>query len=176
MTVTSTPPPPRPRRSWLLYGSLALNLLFVGLFAGAVVARHRFGPPDFAAPHKLLGDPGLRHFVSSLPKERRDAIRVGSQDDRRLLREARQKAHQARIDAENVIGTAPLDPARIETALANVMAADDEARKVGIKVMLASFAKMTPEERAQFQQWRRRHVPPLPPLPPQHDEAGEPKK
>ena len=99
---------PAPRRSWMrwaLVASLGLNLVFVGLIAGALIK----GPP---APPV----PGIGHYVRALPEaSRRDlgeALRA-SRPDWSGMREAcaRREALAAALTAE------PFEPAAVAALL-----------------------------------------------------------
>lgn len=150
------PSQPAPRR-WpkVLIVSLALNLLFVGLVAGAMIARHRWGGPGGLS----LGDPSLRGFLHSLPKERRDTIRAASDDLRPALRPLREAVFKARSDFNEAMDAPTLDAARIEAALATLIQTEAAARKAGIPLLTRAIGQMTPDERTRFQEFRRRHEP-----------------
>jgi len=92
----STPDNPKPRR-WprvLLAVSLALNLLFLGLFAGASF-RHR-SLDAVSGPPRTIGGAMFR----ALPSEDRRALRAGSKtshQDRRAGQKADAKAISAAL-------------------------------------------------------------------------------
>lgn len=167
MTDVAAPQPVK-RRSWLLIASLALNLLILGMVGGAVFARHRMGGPrDPLNIGRLMGDPGLRGFIRSLPKDREAALRAASEPARKNLRPLREAAQQARAAATMALKAEPFDAAQMELAMAGLIAAETAVRQAGVAVLVNAVSSMTPAERAQFQAWRARHefMPPPPPNP-----------
>ncbi|MEQ1696640.1 MAG: periplasmic heavy metal sensor [Hyphomicrobiaceae bacterium] len=152
MSTTAPLTPPARRYSKLLIASLALNLLIMGIAGGAVVT-HRFG-----RHHEFhLGDPGLRGFMRSLPKERRDALRANGEQARQTWKPLRQAVQQARADVNAAMTASPFDAARVEKSLNDLIAAEANARRAGSAVLISAVSQMTPEERARFQKWRRKH-------------------
>lgn len=152
MSTTAPVSPAAPKYSKLLIASLALNLLIVGLVGGAVFS-HRFG-----RHHELhLGDPGLRGFMRSLPKERRDELRATGEQARQAWKPLRQAVQQARAEVDAAMIAAPFDAARIEKSLNELIAAETNARRAGSAVFINALSQMTPDERARFQKWRRKH-------------------
>ena len=167
--------PPVKRRSWLLIVSLALNLLVLGMVGGAFIARHRMGgPPDMLNIGRLMGEPGLRGFVQTLPKERRIALRAGMSDQlRQKLKPLRETAQLARAEATLALIAEPFDAGRLENAMLDLTAAETAVRQANVAILVASVALMTPFERAQFRDWRARHEK-MPPTPPSPADQGSP--
>ena len=156
MSTTTAPPTPpvsrTPKYSKLLIASLALNLLIVGLIGGALIS-HRFG-----RPHGFnLGDPGLRGFMRSLPKDRRDVLRAAGEQSRLSWKPLRQAVQQARAEVDIAMNAVPFDAARVEKSFNDLIAAEATARRAGTAVLISAVSQMTPEERARFQKWRRKH-------------------
>lgn len=146
-----------PKRSKLLIASLAANMLVIGLIGGAFAVRHRFGPPGEFNIGRMLGDPGLRGFVRTLPKERHVILRNSAESVRLSLRPLRQAALQAKTTATLAINIEPFDATRVEKAMTDWIAAETDARRAGVAMLLQTMAKMTPDERSQFQTWRKQH-------------------
>ena len=153
MTQTETmspqaggPPPAPMRRSmrYVLIGSLAVNLLVLGLVAGAVIR----GPDGFRAPRGV--DLALGPIVAALAPEDRDAIRAE-------LRQREALQLRPRRDRDALIGALllalraePFDPAATQAAL-NVPR--DRALAVQQAVqqsLLARITAMTPAGRLAF--------------------------
>ena len=162
-------------RSWLLIGSLALNLLIIGSIAGAVLThgwrggrRGPFGPHDPLNFGRMTGDQGLRGFGRSLPAERRNAIKASTEQARQAMKPLRLAAEQARAEMQAAFAVEPFDPARLEKATGDVIAADSAVRRAGASILTTAMGQMTAAERAQFLLWRKSHEhdPPQPPGPP----------
>lgn len=150
-------PVPPPKRSKLLVASLALNFLVLGLFGGAVFARHRFGGPHDLNVGRIMGDPGLHGFVRTLPKERRAVLRASGEQARQTLKPLRETAQQTRLAATAAMDAVAFDPARVEKAMNDWIAAETAARRASVSVLVGAVSQMTAEERAQFQDWRKKH-------------------
>lgn len=133
------------KRRWILWGSLALNLVFIGIFAGAAM-RFAGGWHDGARDVS-----GARHYatpyVRALPGDMRRAFVADlRRDDRGLLlnRQDRRVLYQNMVDA---IRAAPfdIDVARaVLTAQAEVSA---QVQQVGQSIWLDRLEEMTPDER-----------------------------
>jgi uncharacterized membrane protein len=131
--------PGRPRLKWALLASLGLNLVFVGLLAGAVFR----GPP----PPPM---PGLWHYARALPEPyRRDlgrALRESRPDwagPREALR-AQQEAMAAALTAE------PFDPAAVGEILTQRTRVSDELATRGAEMLVAQITRMSPAERTAY--------------------------
>jgi uncharacterized membrane protein len=153
-TVSSAP---KPKWSKLLIASLALNLLVVGLVGGAFLKRHRWAPHGGLNVGKILGDPGLQGFISTLPRERSAILQIGADEARRSLKPLRQAARQARLNASAAMNAEPFDAVRAETVMYDWIAIEAEARKASVSLLLKTVSQMTSSERSLFQAWRKRH-------------------
>jgi uncharacterized membrane protein len=155
--VTQTPSqaPSVPKRRWLLLASLALNMLFVGTIGGAVLARHRLGPPPEFAIGKLAGEPGLRAFFRALPKDRRPVFRPLGEQFRTTVKPLRLAVRQARDLAAAALVAEPFDPARFENATNELIAAETAARRATASIVASTLTIMTPQERGQFHAYRK---------------------
>jgi uncharacterized membrane protein len=149
-TVTSPPPPSPPpatpksgrKLRIALAVSVALNLLIVGLVAGAML---RGGPPD-----RMVRDLDFGPFTEALTSEDRDALR---RDFIRQAPDLRDMRRQMRDDFRSVLAALRADPFDVE-ALRDVVAnqGDRMAARLalGQDLILARIAAMTPAERAAF--------------------------
>lgn len=160
------------RRPWLLITSLALNLLVVGMVGGAVLARHRFPGPHEFNMGRLMGDPGLRGFVQSLPRERRAVMRAAGEQYRQKMKPLRDAAQLARQDVTAALKAEPFEAAKLERALSGLDATEAALRQSSASILVAAVSLMTPAERAQFLEWRTRHERPGPPNRPDQGEPG----
>lgn len=129
----------------LLFVSVALNLLVVGVAVGAYSAGVR---PERATAEAVVDRmPGPRAFIAALPAPTRAKMRqelVQSWDQSRELRRA---ANDARRDAFTAAATEPYDAARVGAAFARLRAADQAAIGVFHDDVIAAFGHLTPEER-----------------------------
>jgi uncharacterized membrane protein len=151
--TTAGPQPTLQRRRWvrpLIWLSVALNLLFLGLLLGAAwrFSMGAPGGPRLGGAGQMLG------FVSSLPKERRDAVLRDANFRRGELRELRRTAREAARERFQALTTEPFDRARVEAAQARLNAAEARLREVTTNLLLSAASAMTPEERRKFARWR----------------------
>ena len=119
-------------RSWVwrtvLGVSLALNLLVVGVVAGALWTRGGWSPAPQAVPGQMLGPVP---FLAALDQADRAAMRTGWRargPDLRRLRSERREELQALADA---LRSDPFDPAALEAVL------EDQSRRLAERQALA---------------------------------------
>lgn len=143
-TETSVALPVRRSMRYLLIGSLALNLLVLGIIGGAVIR----GPGGFGGPRGV--DLALGPIVEALAPEDRQAIRTQLRANDMLrqhprqIREALATALQAALRAE------PYDPAAIEAALSIQRDRLVAVQTAGQQALVARIALMTPQARLAF--------------------------
>ena len=134
------------RRSlrFLLIGSLALNLAFIGLVAGAVIR----GPDGFRAPRGV--DLALGPIVAALSAEDRDAIRAELR-----IREALQL--RPRRDRDALIAgllvalrAETFDPAAVEAALNVPRDRAVAVQQAAQQALVTRISAMTPQARRAF--------------------------
>ncbi|MGC1495880.1 MAG: periplasmic heavy metal sensor [Sulfitobacter sp.] len=144
--------PPRRKRimRWALALSLGVNLVFVGLFAGAAY-RNAGGP---GAPWRGEG-PGMRNYatpyVQALPRETRRelhlGLRRGDGQAKPLSREERRALYQQML---SVLRADSFDP----TAAKNVLSAQRDAilgvQSAAQAAWLDEIAQMDAPERAAY--------------------------
>lgn len=132
------------RRGWraapgwmkaLLAVSLALNLAVAGVIGGNALRHLSDG-----RVHKVELEPGLDRRQSRIfqmvPEDRREAakaILLDRQDEQDRARAEMREAHMAFIDA---IRQEPLDPERLEQALARRNAASADFWRIGMEQMV----------------------------------------
>ena len=153
MTQTLPPPPPsgapRPRLGFriLLGASLALNLLVIGLIAGAAW-RHGGGPGKgwHHAP------PGLQSYaapyVRALPREARRDLHRGLRREVGGAGRAERRALYAEMLA--ALRATPFDAAAVEAVLGTQRERVLALQAAGQARWLATVTAMTPEARARY--------------------------
>lgn len=147
--------PERRRRVWpklLLAGSLTLNVLGLGMIAGAHVRDGRLGHPDdhgiAAADRVVLRQGGFTPFFEAMPREARarlgDALHdAGVGPDRAALaRDFRDFVASVRAE--------PFDPVACNAVLAAQHARAEEQIRIGREILVAQIEAMSPDERIAF--------------------------
>jgi uncharacterized membrane protein len=137
-----------------LIGSLALNLLVLGLAAGA--AWHlRFG--QIAGGGNLLGN--LVAFSQTLPQKRRAELGSPTREAGATpeLRALRRDVRLARRDVMQQFTADPFDMAAFRAAEAKAVQAESRLRDTtdGLAATLAQ--QLTATERSAFLKWRNQH-------------------
>ena len=144
-------------RSRLLYGgliaSLALNLLFVGLFATAVW-EHRY-------EHPKVGEPGLLGFVKELAPDRQSTVRDEIMAARESLKELRANVRKSWIDANTLLTAEPFDKAKFKAALAELADIEGKYKAALNNAMVETADQLAPDERKLLQSWREKRRPGL---------------
>jgi uncharacterized membrane protein len=130
-----------------LIASIAVNLLFVGLFSTAAWHLHQ---EESEKPR----DQGLLGFVSELPADRQGPVRQEVLAARESINGLKANLRRAWLDTNAVLTDEPFDQARFSATLMQLR--DVEARyRTGIYNMISDTAGMlTPDERKQLQKWR----------------------
>jgi uncharacterized membrane protein len=124
---------------WLLLGSLALNLFFVGA-AGAVALRYTSAVPLTTVAridHNLIGR--LDRVADSLPPADADAMRAELRDDAVKIASAQADLRLSQDDVRKSLRSEPFDADAMRNAMAENHAAHERFDQV-IHDMLASAA------------------------------------
>lgn len=125
--------------------SLGLNLLIVGLVAGALLS---IGPGRGQDGDPRLRSLGLGPFAIALPRGDRQA--VTDRIDRDALRADRREMGQALAELRAALLSEPFDRAAAEAALARSRDAAHAAQGQGHRALLDHIETLTPAERAEL--------------------------
>lgn len=142
----------RSRLRTALLCSLAINLLGVGLIAGAIFA----GPP-----HVSRGEFGLKGFSYTLPNDRGEMLRQSFQQHRPKIRELREAARAARLEATSVLVADPYDKAKLRASLTGVDEAESKLRSLVSDYFIDAAETLTPQERVALAEWWKKRQPRL---------------
>lgn len=159
-TAVEAPPSPATRAPrwmlWLLFASLALNLLIIGLVAGSAWRFRHGGPPHGWAPPNLIG------YSMSLERGRNKAMRDVTSPMRHALKPLRREIHAARNEVTAAISAEPFDQARFDAAQARLVDLENQARQQTLALYAEIAKTLTPEERRAYKGWREHRRPPGP--------------
>lgn len=151
--MTDTDPSAATPRRWprwkgvLLVVSLALNLLVIGIVATAAV-RHRLAPPPGVTQATVLS------FARTLPDPRRRDLWETTRTERLALRPYRTELRRAREELRKALSAEPFDAATFQAAHAQLLAAEEGARKTAHVLFEKMALGMTPDERRAFVRWQ----------------------
>jgi uncharacterized membrane protein len=135
----------------LLIGSLALNLLVLGLASGAMW-HARFG--QAAGGGNLLGN--LVAFSQTLPSARRSELGslIGESRAPPELRALRQEVRAARREVMRQFTADPFDVAAFRAAEAQAVKAETRMRETADGLAAGLAKQLTAAERGAFLKWR----------------------
>jgi uncharacterized membrane protein len=145
---------------YLLVGSLALNLVFVGA-VGAVAFQHSSEVP-------LQPVIGIKHtmaqrmelLVASLPASDAKVMRAVLREDAAQLAAAEAQLRLSREAVRSKMRAEPYDPSAVREALAETSAARDHFFQLLHDAIASATAQMSPVGRQTLADWpvRRRNV------------------
>ncbi len=143
-----------PHWRWLLLGSLALNLFFVGA-AGAVAIR--FSGPVPLAPvaridHSLAGR--LDHIAAKLPVADAGVLRAQLRDEAVKVATAEADLRLAQEEVRKTLRAQPFDAGAMRNAMAASRVAHDNFDQVLHDMIAAAAAKMSVVGRTTLADWR----------------------
>ena len=148
MVQTETPTAPlAPKRRlmrYLLIGSLALNLLVLGIVGGAVIR----GPGGFGGPRGF--DLALGPIVEALAPEDRQAIRDQLRSNDMLRQHPRQDREALAKALQAALRMDPYDPAAVEAALSVQRDRLFAVQTAGQQALVARITLMSPQARLAF--------------------------
>lgn len=140
------------RMKYVLIGSLALNLLFIGAVVGMGFKKHHHAPGQRGGPHfSLLG------LTRVLPDEQRKEVVEILKKQHADMAPMIDELQKARHDAAEQLATEPYDRAALENAIAVVDEKERALRRATLDTFLTQAARLEPDQRKQLsERWRRR--------------------
>jgi uncharacterized membrane protein len=132
---------------WLLLGSLALNLFFVGV---AVAMAIRAPAPPAWDRNVFVR---VEHIADTLPPADADMLRGQINANRQLIDEAQTKYHSAQDEIRATLRHEPFDVNAMRAAMAQTRAARQAFDQVIQGVFAFSAAQMSPAGRQALADW-----------------------
>jgi uncharacterized membrane protein len=142
-TASVALPAPAPRR--LLFGSLALNLFFIGVTAALLVRAP--APPD-----RNIGA-RIERLAASLPQPDGDKLRADFRAERAAVNAARLNYDKARDGIRTVLRTEPFDAGAMRDAMSKARAARQDFDLVLQGVIAKAAGEMSPAGRQKLAEW-----------------------
>ena len=158
MTMTMTMPDRSSR--WLLIGSLALNLFFVGT-VGALALRHIVAPGPAETERPRTAAARLERLAAPLPAADAAALRAAFRTRAAEAESARDALNRAYERVQAAMRAQPFDAAQLRAAMAEARAARPLYEATMQDILVAGAAGMSVEGRARLAEW-----PPRPPSTP----------
>jgi uncharacterized membrane protein len=137
----------RPSSRWLLLGSLALNLFFVGI---AIAMLVRSPAPSYWDRNVFVR---VERLAATLPPADADILRGEIQSNRAVIESAQSAYHTAQDSIHDVMRQEPFDAEAMRAAMAKTRAArlTSDQTIQGIFVTIAS--KISPAGRQALANW-----------------------
>ncbi|MDF0597028.1 periplasmic heavy metal sensor [Psychromarinibacter halotolerans] len=152
-----------PKRKWsvgriVLILSLALNLLVVGLVAGALLHRHQL--PD--RPPRIA-DLGFGPYVRSLSREDREALGTAFKAEEGNFRERRETLRRQFEELLTALRATPYNHDAVQAIITSQQEEALASQRVGSRLFLDHLAGMSDAQRAAYadklesdvKRWRR---------------------
>jgi len=139
---------------WLLLGSLALNLLFVGA-AGAVALRYSSAVPlETVIRLNHTAADRLDRLAASLPSADAQIMRAELRSDVQEVAAARADVRLTQEDLRNTLRADPFDPEAMRTAMAQSRVAHEKFEMILQHVIASAAAKMSVVGRNKLADWQ----------------------
>lgn len=132
---------------WLLLGSLALNLFFIG---AAIAMAIRAPAPSYWDRNVFVR---VERLSATLPPADADLVRSQVNANRAAIDTAQTKYHQARERIHDLLRQEPFDAAALRAAMAETQAARQAFDQVVQGVFAATAEKMSPAGRSALADW-----------------------
>jgi len=141
------------RLRWLLLGSLALNLFFVGA-AGAVAFRYSSPVPLTTIAHidHSLAN-RLDRIAASLPPADADVLRAQLRDDAEKVASAQADLRLSQDDVRKSLRAEPFDAHAMRAAMAENRSAHDDYDQILHDMIASAAAKMSVVGRTRLADW-----------------------
>ena len=136
---------------WLLLGSLALNLFFVGI---ALAMAIRVPAPPAWDRNVFVR---VEHIANTLPPADADLLRGQINANRRLIDDAQRQYHSAQDQIHETLRHVPFEAEAMRTAMAKTRAARQNFDQVIQGVFAFSAAQMSQGGRSALADWPPGH-------------------
>jgi uncharacterized membrane protein len=132
---------------WLLLGSLALNLFFVG---AAIAMAIRAPAPSYWDRNVFVR---VERMTAALPPADADVVRGQISANHAAIDAAQSKYHQARQRIHDLLRQEPFDAAALRAAMADTRIARQNFDQVIQEVFATAAEKMSPAGRSALADW-----------------------
>lgn len=167
-------PPRRVGLRVLLFASLALNMVIIGVVGGAILNFRRGDDHPITMSREL----GIGPFIWAMEDEQRRALDDAARPYRSDLRSGRREWRRLYAEALEAIRADPFDGERFRSVMIRQADLSAQSREIGLELMVSQLEAMSSEAREAFAdrlKERSRKMPggkerkgkPSPPPPPQ---------
>jgi uncharacterized membrane protein len=158
MTMLTMDMPERSSR-WLLIGSLALNLFFIGT-VGALAVRHIFAPAQPAATERpRTAAARIERLAAPLPPADADKLRAAFASRATAAEAAREALTRSFERMQAAMRAQPFNADDLRAAMAEIRAVRPAYELVMQEILATGAAAMSNEGRAKLAEWPARPAP-----------------
>jgi uncharacterized membrane protein len=151
MTMTMTMPDRSSR--WLLIGSLALNLFFIGTI-GALAIRHTVAPaPPAASERSRTAAARIERLAAPLPAADAEKLRAAFRTREAATESARDNLNRAFERMQAALRAQPFDEAQLRAAMTQVRAARPVYELAMQEILVVAASEMSPAGRSKLADW-----------------------
>jgi uncharacterized membrane protein len=150
MTMTMTMPDRSSR--WLLIGSLALNLFFIGTIV-SLAARSYVAPQPVATERPRTAAARIERLAAPLPAADAEKLRAAFRARAGAAEGARDALNKAYERAQASLRADPFEPAALRAALAEARAARPAYDQIMQDILLTGATAMSSEGRQKLADW-----------------------
>lgn len=151
MTMTMTMPDRSSR--WLLVGSLALNLFFIGT-VGALALRHYVMPaPQAATDRPRTAAARIERLAAPLPVDDAEKLRAAFHARAAAAEAARENLNRAFAQVQDALRAQPFNSAQLRTAMTDIRAARPAYEQAMSDIFIAGASAMSPQGRTKLADW-----------------------
>ena len=151
MTMTMTMPDRSSR--WLLIGSLALNLFFIGTLASLAARAYMMPGQPAATERPRTAAARIERLAAPLPAADAEKLRAAFRTRESAAEGARDALNKAYERAQGALRTDPFDAVSLRAALAEVRAARPAYDQVMQDILVTGASAMSPEGRNRLADW-----------------------
>lgn len=153
MTMTSTFAVPDRSSRWVLVGSLALNLFFIGT-VGALAIRHYAAPAQPAATERLrTAAARIERLAVGLPAADAEKLRAAFRAREAAAEGARNTLNRAIERIQAGLRAQPFDAAPVRVAMAEARAVRPAYEQIMQEILVAGASAMSQEGRTKLADW-----------------------
>ena len=138
---------------WLLIGSLALNLFFIGTIGSLAVRHYVMAAQPAATERPRTAAARIERLAAPLPPADAEKLRATFRPRASEAEAARVALIRAFERIQAALRKEPFDPAQLRAALAEVRAMRPAYELVMQEIYLAAAGAMSPEGRAKLADW-----------------------
>ncbi len=138
---------------WLLIGSLALNLFFIGTI-GALAVRHAFAPAQPAATERpRTAAARIERLAAPLPAADAERLRGAFRAREAAAEGGREALNRAFEQVQAALRAQPFDAAQLRAAMTQVRAVRPAYEQAMQEILAAAAADMSDEGRSRLASW-----------------------